>query len=435
MGVVLVQGKANERAWLSARLPPKSRPHPACLGDGRGRSQVFNMAGMDVEVAPAVLIWARESIGLSREQAAAKIDVFPSKLRYWEEGHGDPTLSQLRRLAETYQRPLAALFLSEPPTERDAVPDYRLMSGNHGNSWSPALHEASRRVRMQREVAIELAELREEVPTPIEVELGTDLDPERAGELVRGWLGIPAPTTVAVRGEGSPLKRWSVLVEAKSILVTQIQGVALDEMRGLSISEQPFPVIVLNGKDAPGGKLFTLLHELVHVLLRSGGLCDLREEWGHARTPSERVERYCNHVAAVALMPQSALLTDPRVAAASTSTTWADADLRELSHRFGVSDEAMLLRLAKLHRASEDDYRRRRKLFLRIYAARRERQPRAAGGPGYYQMKLRDFGGLYVRAVLNAYREQDITGSEVADYLDMKLDHVAKLERLVEAGR
>lgn len=397
--------------------------------------QVCNMAGLGVEVAPSVLIWARESIGLSREQAAAKIDVFPSKIRYWEEGHGDPTLSQLRRIAEAYQRPLAALFLSEPPSETDSVPDYRLVPGKQGDPWSPALHEAFRRVRMQREVAIELAELREDVPTPLAVQLQSNLDPEHAGELVRGWLGAPVPTTVAGQGEGNPLRRWSVLVEAKGVLVTQVQGIDLDEMRGLSISDQPFPVIVLNGKDAPGGKLFTLLHELVHVLLRSGGLCDLREARGQARTPSERIERYCNQVAAVALMPRSVLLTDPRVASASTSTTWADADLRELSRRFGASEEATLLRLVRLGRASEDDYRRRRKLYLKIYVARRDKKPRAAGGLGYYQLKLRDFGHLYVRAVLNAYRDQDINGSEVADYLDMKLDHVAKLDRLVEAGR
>lgn len=390
---------------------------------------------MDVEVAPSVLVWARESIGLSREQAAEKIDVFPWKLQYWEEGHGDPTLSQLRRIAETYQRPLAALFLSKPPVETDPVPDYRLLSGNQGRPWSPALHEAVRRVRLQREVSIELAELQEDVPAPLELALGIDLDPEVAGESVRRRLGAPSPDPVPVRGKGSPLNRWGLLVEAKAILVTQVRGVGLDEMRGMSISEEPFPVIVLNGKDAPGGKLFTLLHELVHILLRSGGLCDLREERGQVRTPTERVERYCNRVAAASLMPRSELLTDPLVDSASVSTTWADGDLHQLAQRFGVSDEAMLLRLVSLHRAPEEEYRRRRKLFLSIYAARGKEALRTTGGPGYYQLKLRDFGRRYVMMVLKAFREQDIHDSEVADYLDMKLDHVAKLERLVEDGR
>lgn len=391
------------------------------------------MASLNVAVVPEVLIWARESIGLTQEQAAAKIDVFPSRIQFWEEGHGDPTIAQLRRLADAYQRPLASFLLSEPPAAADAVPDFRLLSGSRDRAWSPELHTAYRRVTMQREVSIELADLQDETPAPLGIVLGLDRDPEESGELIRAWLGALAQP-LSTRGSGSPLGTWISLVEARSILVTQVRGVQLDEMRGLSISDQPFPVIVINGKDGRGGKLFTLLHEVVHVLLRSGGLCDLREGRGDARTSTEQVERYCNRVAAVALMPQSLLVSDRRVASASASTSWTDGDLRDLANRFGVSDEAMLLRLVTIRRASEDDYRRRRKLFLGIYAARREKEVRTGGGPNYYRMKIRDFGRRYVTSVLGAYRQEEINGSEVADYLDMKLDHVAKLERLIEAG-
>lgn len=392
------------------------------------------MAGLAVAVAPNVLVWARESIGLSREQAAERVDVFPWQIRAWEEGLGDPTLPQLRRMADVYERPLAAFFLSEAPQDADVVPDFRLVAGNQGRSWSSALHTAVRRVRMQREVSIELAELREEVPPHPGISLNLDLHPEEAGDAVRTWLGASFQRSTGSRPPTSPLRAWTSLIEDKSILVTQIQGVRLDEMRGLSISDYPFPVIVINGKDGPGGKLFMLLHELVHVLLRSGGLCDLREKRGDARTLAERMERYCNRVAAVALMPEAALLADRRVASASAATPWTDADLRDLATRFGVSEEAMLLRLVTIRRAPEDDYRRRRKLFLSIYAARQEEAAIAGGGPGYYVMKLRDFGRRYVATVLDAYRQEEINGSEVADYLDMKLDHIAKLEQRLKAG-
>jgi Zn-dependent peptidase ImmA (M78 family)/transcriptional regulator with XRE-family HTH domain len=391
------------------------------------------MVGIELNVAPSVLVWARESIGLSREQAAARIDAFPSTLQLWEEGQADPTLPQLRRMAEVYQRPLAAFFLSAPPEETESVTDFRLASETHGQAWSPELHRAFRRVRMQREVAIELAELREEEPGPIELVLRLDLDPEIAGDRVRAWLGASPP--LAVSGAGGALNTWVSLIERKSILVTQVQGVDLHEMRGLSIGDQPFPIIVLNGKDTPAGKLFTVLHELVHVLLRSGGLCDLKDDQGQPRTPTEQAERYCNRVAAATLVPRSALMGLPVVAAASASTVWTDSDLRWLANRFGVSAEAMLLRLVFLGCASEDDYRRRRKLFLSIYAARQERLREASGGPSYYRMTLRDFGRRYVGMVLDAYRQEDINGSEVADYLDIKLDNLPKLEQAIEAGR
>lgn len=392
------------------------------------------MAGVELDIAPDVLVWARESIGLSTEQAAAKLDVFPSDLRLWEEGHVEPTLPQLRRMADIYQRSVAAFFLTSPPGEPVALTDFRLPSSSRGKSWTPELYRAIRRVRMQREVSIELAELRDEQPQPVELALRLDLDPEVAGDQVRAWLGAISSTALQEL-PGSVLNAWAALIEREAILVTQIQGVELEEMRGLSISEQPFPIIVLNGKDAPAGKLFTLLHELVHVLLRLGGLCDLKDDPRHPRTPVEQIERFCNRVAAAILVPRTALLDHPMVASASPSTKWTDGNIRWLANRFGVSNEALLLRLVTLGLASEDDYRRRRKLFLRIYAARQERRRETSGGPGYYRMKLRDFGRRYVSMVLDAYRQEDINGSEVADYLDIKLDNLPKLEQAIEAGR
>ena len=175
-------------------------------------------------------------------------------------------------MAEVYHRPLAAFFLSTPTEETDSVTDFRLLSGNHVKSWSPELHRSFRRVRMQREVAIELAELRAEEPRPIEQTLRLDFEPDDAGDQVRAWLGVPSMSLFSTENLSPGFNAWIALIERKAVLVAQVQGIDLDEMRGLSISEQPFPMIVLNGKDAPAGKLFTLLHELIHVLLRAGGL-------------------------------------------------------------------------------------------------------------------------------------------------------------------
>jgi Zn-dependent peptidase ImmA (M78 family) len=395
------------------------------------------MAVLRLDIEPSILAWARESIGLSREEAAKQIGIYPLDLRFWEEGVGGPTLPQLQSMSEAYDRPLAAFFLSEPPVDSDSIPDFRQLPENQSRAWSPQLHGAFRRIQLQREAAKEIAEIADELPPPLDLSLRTDLDPEEAGESVRSWLGASflheSPTN-----EINHLGRWIVLIEDKAILVAQVQGVQLEEMRGMSIAESPFPAIAINGKDAPGGKLFTLLHELTHVLLRSGGLCDLGDGRGGDRTPGERLERFCNHVAAATLMPRSVLLHDARVSSAPATTRWTDTELRSLARRFGVSSEAMLLRLVTLERASADYYRERRAHFLAIYAGLRERDAndkRATGGPSYYRMKIRNFGRRYVTSVLAAYHRRDITGAELADYLDIKLDRVPKLEEALEERR
>lgn len=391
------------------------------------------MASFEVDVSPDVLIWARKSIGLSEEHAAKKIGVSTLDLRYWEEGAGNPTLAQLRRMSEVYKRPLAVLLLPQPPQGFDALRDFRLLQINQGKSYSPALHGAFRRVQMQREVAGELAELEDEAPEPIELQLNLDHDPEASAERIRSWLGTPIRDGQAWQRDF--LNPWIGLVEAKSILVTQVARVDLTEMRGCSISDQPFPAIIINGKDASRGKLFTLMHELVHILLRSGGICDLEDQRLQARTDTERIERFCNQVAAAVLMPRAQLLRDQRVASASSPIRWPDEELKRLASEFGVSMEAMLLRLVTLGRASWEFYLDRRPSFLDAYDEARQEPEERRSGPSYYRMKLRDFGHRYTTTVLDAYHRRDINSSELADYLEIKVDHIQKLENLLGARR
>lgn len=392
------------------------------------------MTSFEVDVAPDVLVWARKSIGLSLDEAAQKIGVDTLTLRFWEEGAESPTIGKLRKMSEVYKRPLAVLLLPEPPRRFDALRDFRLLQSNRGRPYSPALHLAFRRVQMQREVAEELAEFEGNVPPPIELHLDPGADPEAAGDTIRAWLGTPL-RDAGRASRGDDLGKWIDLVEDKSILVTQVGGVAIEEMRGCSISDQPFPTIVINGKDSPRGKLFTLTHELVHVLLHAGGVCDLEDRFRQVHTADERIERFCNQVAAAILIPRALVLRDPAVERASEDTRWPQQELRRLADLHGVSAEAMLLRLVTLHKASWEFYFNRRPHFLQAYKEARQEQGEKGGGPSFYRMKVRDFGRRYTAAVVDAYHRRDINSAELADYLEIKVNQLQRLEDELGARR
>ena len=68
-------------------------------------------------VTPSALRWARESIGYELEEAADLIGVRAEKLAAAERGDAYLTLRQAEEAARRYERPLAALFVSEPPVE------------------------------------------------------------------------------------------------------------------------------------------------------------------------------------------------------------------------------------------------------------------------------------------------------------------------------
>jgi transcriptional regulator with XRE-family HTH domain len=95
-----------------------------------------------IDVSPAVLVWARRSIGLEQGEAADVAGVQLDDLRGWESGATMPTLADLVALARAYQRPLAALLLSEPPGDEGGVVDFRRRRGYQPPRMSPGAFTA-----------------------------------------------------------------------------------------------------------------------------------------------------------------------------------------------------------------------------------------------------------------------------------------------------
>ncbi len=112
----------------------------------------------------ALLVWARESIGLTLDDAAAKLRIASGRLADWEAGASRPSIAQLRKLAGIYKRPLAVFFLPEPQRGFQALRDFRRLVGGGAGQWSPDLHAAIRRAHFQREVSLELYRLLDEEP-------------------------------------------------------------------------------------------------------------------------------------------------------------------------------------------------------------------------------------------------------------------------------
>ncbi len=380
-------------------------------------------------VEPSVLRWARESIGLTPLAAARKIHVPDGRVEQWERGERRPTIAQLRVAARVYKRPLGVFFLPEPPSGFDAMHDFRRLGDVDAREWSPELHGEYRRAQTQRDFAIELAELEDEpLPKTWRLEPSPAEDEALAREarrrlLDQGPLLLPG-------GAGTPydpLNTWVAALEEAGVLVlaTQGGGVALSEMRAFSLYFEVLPVIVVNGSDAPRGRLFSLLHEYAHLLLRTGGLCDTVTDL-QATTPDRRLEARCNAIAAAILMPGEAVITLPSVVARErTPESWDYDSLRATAAPFGVSAEAFLRRLLTLGRVSRAFYQAKRQDFLDAYE--REEVLTGSGGGNWYRTTARDLGKGYVRRVADAHRRRVIDSYTAASYLNVKVEQIPRL--------
>jgi len=386
------------------------------------------------DTSPEVLEWARKVIGLPQRVAAEKLGIPGIQLREWEEGYGGPTLGQLRKMAEIYKKPLATLLRSQlPKNEKPIEVDFRLLEMNQNREWSTELWMALWRIQLQQDVALELAHKEDAIPPLLGMTIYQEDHLEETAISIRAWLESAAGKPVNLYGKRD-FSEWIKLIEAQGILVTQVSFVSLEEMRGCSFAQQPFPVIALNSQDSPNGRLFTLMHELIHILLQDGGICDLEDKYQEKPLGRERTERFCNAVAAAILIPSPQLLKDLRVAISSTHSMWAEEDISELSRRFGVSREALILRLISLGRAPWTTYHELQPRYQRAWEEV-SRLPNTSHRFAPNQRKIRDLGRRYSISVLNAYRRDDITALNAADFLNTTIGNLPKLSDELEIPR
>jgi Zn-dependent peptidase ImmA (M78 family)/transcriptional regulator with XRE-family HTH domain len=379
-------------------------------------------------VKPSVLKWARESLNLPLADAAKKIGVKVSKLAEWESvsGGSSPTIGQLRKAANAYKRPLAVFFLPEPPRDFDALKDFRRLPEVTRLPATPKLSLEIRRAQMRREIALELAASIGVDPPRIPTISSNLQDSDHVAATARQLLGVQLEEQYDWRGKYEPLHRWISSLEKVGVLVFQTGAVALDEVRGFSISAAVYPVIVINAKDSPRGRVFTLLHEFAHVLLNRGGLCDLHTTT-RGGSQEEMTEVFCNQVAGIVLLPSREFLSEPIVTGKASRAIWTESEIRPLAEKYSVSQEVVLRRLLALGRISQSFYRQRRQELVEAY--RKETEGTQGGFVPHHVVKSRDLGRAFIRLVLEAYHTEGINSSDVAEMLGVKLKHLSTIEQ------
>jgi Zn-dependent peptidase ImmA (M78 family)/DNA-binding XRE family transcriptional regulator len=387
-------------------------------------------------VTPALLTWARVDAGFTVDAAAKKLKIAPDRLLSWENNTDRPSLPQARKMAELYRRPLALFYLQEPPKSFQAMHDYRRLPGQVAGVMSPAMTLELRRAQERRQAAIDLAQEIEEPLQEFRQYCDKTADPETVGLKLRRAMGI----TIEEQAHWhSPDVAWRQLrqhAEAVGALVFLTTTYPVSEARGFSIAADVLPVVGVNRKDSSAARCFTLLHEMTHLLLREGGICDLDET--NARPAAEdRIEIFCNAVAAAALVPRDDLVQNPAVAARPRITTdWTDDDLSGIASRYGCSREVVLRRLLTLQRTTKQFYQERRDSWAReaVSAAKRRPKPTKPIKRNIPTETISIVGRPFLRLAFSNYRGRRITLNDLSDLLNVQARHVIKIERRLEAA-
>jgi Zn-dependent peptidase ImmA (M78 family)/DNA-binding XRE family transcriptional regulator len=272
----------------------------------------------------------REATGVPAQDLAARINMDPTALSKIENGHRAVKSAELARIADALKvSPLALLedhpLLSKlPMAARRAGP-----SITTGGAYD--------RVLTLAELHVVLAE--GGVPTSPNLAAVPDVS-ERPWLSAAKELAAFAQEKLSVVAAGD--QRLGALADAiedrlkVDVLIEQFDD---DALSGAALTDRSFPLLFVNSDFSRPRSLFTLAHELGHLLLGhvDEGIALDRELAG-----STDMERMANAFAAIYLMPEEVISKTVERYDRDTPT------IVQLAYRFGVSFQTIVYRLHNL---------------------------------------------------------------------------------------
>jgi len=394
-----------------------------------------NTAGSTIiysTVKAEMLLWGRQYAYLSIDDASQRIGVPVEKLREWENGVSSPTVVQLHKIARVYKQLFAVFYMQNPPKPASLpLKDFRRLPSTGISEISYELAGEIRTAINRREIAVRMMEEMEEEPIEFSLTANIHEKPSEIAGKVRSLLFSDLSKIPSFANKYNAFRFFRERLERLGILVFQSSSVSVSEMRGFSIYESQFPVIVVNRKDAPAGRIFSLFHELTHILLRTAGVCEIDPD---ITLPPEKqeIEVFCNKVSAEILMPYQLFLEHAQhKLSISGDTFYSDLIILQLSNEFGVSREAVVRRLLTLDLVSKEFYQTKRDQFLQEIPDQAKQKKSESGPISPAKTIVSLAGRTYISLILNAMGQNRITVNDASGFLNLRIKQISVVGHLV----
>ena len=365
----------------------------------------------------------REQIGLNFEEVQKKIN----SLNKLENGELQPTFKQLASLSCLYHVPQWVFLKQELPEQyrfQESIPAFRKFNSRPIFS-DHKVRVITANVARFRKLILEFSDdMQEQIPPFSPPDLTSDI--VKLSGRIRKWLGCSET-------DSGKFQDWKKAVESKNILVfmsSKYQGwskIHPHLFRGISIYHETLPIIVINNSDAYQAQSFTLFHELGHLLKKES---TLDEEFSPAKSSSE--EKWCNEFAGELLMPRSSFLQATKTFSLTGNKPEDLQQLAIIAKQFSVSKFACTMRMRNLKIINQQRYNEVELWLKEDYQQIKESRESRPLKRNMAKERLNQYGSIYSRVVVQAYREQEIGLHKLCKLMGIKkASDALKLESLV----
>lgn len=339
------------------------------------------MPGVSVNIHPAILDWAMQKAQMGSASSSV-IDIIAK----WITGEKTPTFNQIEDVSKKINVPFGYFFLEKPPVEECRIVEFRTVDSLSLQNPSRNLIDTVDLMSAVQEWMAEynkdngaseysyvgIAKMSDgiaETADSIRKELGLRLD----------WFDKIKSSAEAFRGLRSLIMNLGILVMMNGVVGNNThRTLSVEEFRAFTLVDPYAPLIFINSRDTENGKLFSLLHELVHVWI---GIDNFYNDIYGTSQQVSKEEQFCNAVAAEILVPDTLFIEE-----------WAkqignsEKKINELSKRFVCSRFVLLRKALDTGKINQKEYGRLLGLFQKQFrAAQDQKQEKASGGGDFYR--------------------------------------------------
>ncbi|MEM9618868.1 MAG: ImmA/IrrE family metallo-endopeptidase [Pseudomonadota bacterium] len=367
-----------------------------------------------IPINPAVLTWARTRAGFSIDEAKEHF----KDIEAWEDLNQEsgPSYPQLEKLADKFKTPIAVFFFPEPPDLEPIGNSFRTMPEQQ---FELIPRQVRFLLRKAKALQLNLAELNNghnpaahvitrELSFPVNVSIAD------MATAVRNYLGITLEQQMGWASPEKALESWRHRLHDFGIFVFK-DAFKQADFSGFCLYDDAFPVIYVNNSTSKTRQIFTLFHELAHLLFHTSGVDKFQDDYIDALAgDAKRIEILCNRFAARFLVPDDAF---------EQQMGGLDADRETaslLAGRFHVSREVIYRMMLDRNLINQAEYT--------DAAVAWAGEKKSGTGGDYYNNQIAYLGPRYISLAFQQYYNNRIDQTQLADYLNIAPRNVGPLE-------
>ncbi len=335
------------------------------------------MAALYVQISPVILDWLIKKAEVSDNTSVYNL------LTAWRNEKKKPTFNQIEKLSKKMQIPFGYFFLKELPVETHPLTEFRTITsqGIHEELSTNLRDTIDAMMNIQdwmRDYVKDMGQNEKTYVGSCSIEMGMQAIAKQIRKdlrLLENWM-----VTQKDKQESFKFLRYACQEAGILVMMNGIVGsnthrpLDIQEFRAFTLVDKYVPLIFINAKDSISGRIFSLLHEIVHIWMGINSIYnESTEQFGQA---IGRIEQICNAVASELLVPIHLF-----AAAWEKNTEPLVEKINSLSKNFTCSPVVIARKALDMHYIKKDTYREIVAIAIKKY---KETQKKKENGGDYY---------------------------------------------------